>query len=43
MKLVIAIALLSLLDASAQPFALNGTFSPRLTEIAQRRAINYTG
>jgi quercetin dioxygenase-like cupin family protein len=28
---------------SAQPFAVNGTFAPRLSEVGQRHALNYTG
>jgi quercetin dioxygenase-like cupin family protein len=44
MKLAVAVALLGCLAvASAQPFAFNGTFAPRIGEIDQRRAVNYTG
>jgi quercetin dioxygenase-like cupin family protein len=28
---------------NAQPFAFNGTFAPRVSEIAQRKDVNYTG
>lgn len=44
MKLLIVSAFLALVGcASAQPFAVNGSFAPRLGEPNQRKAVNYTG
>ncbi len=44
MKLFVALALLgSLAVASAQPFNFTGFFAPRIGEVAQRHAVNYTG